>query len=42
MSWKAWVLVAGAIVFLLTSVRLHFLPGQFGDRVSFEFVAPWK
>jgi hypothetical protein len=42
MGWKVWLLAAGAAVFLLTSVRLHFMPGQFGDRVTFEFVAPWR
>jgi hypothetical protein len=42
MGWKAWLLAAAAVAFLLTTVRLHFMPGQFGDHVTFEFVAPWR
>jgi hypothetical protein len=42
MGWKAWLLVAGSVVLILSSVRLHYMPGHFGDSVSFEFVAPWN
>jgi hypothetical protein len=42
MGRMAWLLVAAVLVLLLTTVRFHYLPGQFGDRVSFELVAPWR
>ena len=42
LGWKAWLLAAGAVALILSSVRLHFMPGTLGDTVTFEFVAPWK
>ena len=42
MGRMAWLLVAVVVLFFLTSVRVHYMPGQFGDRVSIEFVAPWR
>jgi hypothetical protein len=36
-------LIAGLIVLVfLTCVKVHYLPGHFGDSVSFEFAPPWR
>jgi hypothetical protein len=42
MGWKSWLLIVGAVVLIVSSVRLHYMPGRFGDGVSLEFVAPWN
>ena len=41
MGWKVWLLAAAAVALFLSTVRFHYLPGHFGDHVTFEFVAPW-
>jgi len=42
MGWKAWLLVAAIVGLFLSTVRIHFMPGRFGDQVTFEFVKPWS
>jgi hypothetical protein len=42
MGLMSWLLIALALLLLMSSVRVHFLPGQFGDHVSIDFVAPWR
>ena len=42
MGRMAFLLVAVAVLFFLTCVRVHYLPGHFGDTVTFEIVAPWR
>jgi hypothetical protein len=42
MGRMAWLLVAVLVLLIVTTVRIHYLPGRFGDHVTFEFVAPWR
>lgn len=42
MGRMAWLFLAAVVLLFLTSVRVHYMPGQFGDHVSIEFVAPWR
>jgi hypothetical protein len=37
----AWLLTAVLVLLILTTVRVHYMPGQLGDHVTFEFVPPW-
>ena len=41
MGKMAWLLVAIVVLLVVTSVRVHYMPGQFGEHISIEFVAPW-
>jgi hypothetical protein len=42
MGWKVWLLILAAIALVVSSVRLHYMPGHFGDHVTFEFSPPWS
>jgi hypothetical protein len=42
MGWMSWLLIVLAVLLIISSARVHFLPGQFGDHVSIDFVAPWR
>jgi hypothetical protein len=42
MGWKVWLLVAAGVALFMASVRFHYMPGQLGDHVTMEFVAPWR
>ena len=42
MGRMGWLFVAAMVLLFLTSVRVHFLPGQFGEHISIDFVAPWR
>ena len=42
MGRVSWLLVGLAVLFCLTCLRLHYLPGRFGDTVSIEFAPPWR
>jgi hypothetical protein len=37
-----WLLVAVLALLFMTTARFHHLPGRFGERVSIEFVPPWR
>ena len=42
MGRMGWLFVAAVVLLVLTTVRFHYMPGQFGDHVTIEFVAPWR
>ena len=41
MGRMAYLLIAVVLLLFIATVRFHFMPGRFGDRVSIEFVSPW-
>ena len=42
MGRLGWLLVALLLLFFLTSVRFHNVPGKFGESWSVEIVPPWR
>ena len=37
----AWLFVIVVVLLFMTTVRVHYLPGRFGENISIDFVAPW-